>query len=284
MNLHHHASRRIRPLSPRLGFALGAPTAMPGVACLAKRSTRFTLIELLVVIAIIAILAALLLPALKQARDMAKTAYCKNNLKTVGTLWRIYIDDFNGWMPRGNEDDGIGKWFNSRGTMGHYLGDKGTPHGIMNDNSPVLDCPSSNQHYRTPKNNGDCWKHVPYGYNTDIGPVTGGPPVPSYRETTMQHPSKLLVFSDALSARYGNNSGNPRGFDESQSPLTLFATFGYSDGDLPGWVNYSRRHMRGGNIVFGDGHIDYSKDFAADIAARRMSGRRASLDQWGNWR
>jgi len=59
----------------------------------------FTLIELLVVIAIIAILAALLLPALRAAKEMAMAASCVNNLKQLGLCWHSYADDFNNWTP-----------------------------------------------------------------------------------------------------------------------------------------------------------------------------------------
>ncbi len=64
-----------------------------------QRPIRFTLIELLVVIAIIAILAALLLPALKRAKQTAHSIVCKNNLKQLGLWGHIYASDYSGFFP-----------------------------------------------------------------------------------------------------------------------------------------------------------------------------------------
>lgn len=98
-------------------------------------SKSFTLIELLVVIAIIAILASMLLPALNQAREKAKSINCISNLKSCGMAASFYANDysgmyitysdasFNGYLPIS-----WGGWLYERG----YI-----------KSTPVMSCPSN---------------------------------------------------------------------------------------------------------------------------------------------
>ena len=72
-----------------------------GFRCLgAARGRRpgFTLIELLVVIAIIALLVSLLMPSLRQAKELAKEAVCRAHYHAVGPTISMYSDDNDGYM------------------------------------------------------------------------------------------------------------------------------------------------------------------------------------------
>jgi prepilin-type processing-associated H-X9-DG protein len=51
-----------------------------------------------VVVSILAILAALLLPALRNAKESARAAQCMNNLKQIGIAATAYSSDHNGYM------------------------------------------------------------------------------------------------------------------------------------------------------------------------------------------
>lgn len=69
----------------------------------------FTLIELLVVIAIIGILASMLLPALASSKRKSQGVVCLNNTRQFAMFWRLYAEDFDGWLPANSGSNNSGK-------------------------------------------------------------------------------------------------------------------------------------------------------------------------------
>jgi prepilin-type N-terminal cleavage/methylation domain-containing protein len=69
----------------------------------------FTLIELLVVVAIVAILLAILLPALRLAKESAINLQCISRHKSHALALNMYADDYNNFVPtRGTVTGGVG--------------------------------------------------------------------------------------------------------------------------------------------------------------------------------
>ena len=61
----------------------------------------FTLIELLVVIFVITVLMALLVPALRAARNQARKVVCRSNLRQCGATLAMYLEANEGFFPLG---------------------------------------------------------------------------------------------------------------------------------------------------------------------------------------
>ena len=210
----------------------------------------FTLIELLVVIAIIAILASMWLPALKSARDRSKQQICVNRLKQVGLMMGMYANDFDGWMPAGNNHtaDGFAGWnidtfwFSKLIKVG-YLNGWSAPQVLKEG---LLRCPSEEYRY-DPSTDRRYWKY----------PGSGSPWIElTYRET-------LLGIEDQA----WNYAGYRKVGRYKKSSITpLFVDGGPSDLHNPGaWSNWrplgdvtyemvAYLHTGAFNVLFLDGH------------------------------
>ncbi|MCC7517878.1 MAG: prepilin-type N-terminal cleavage/methylation domain-containing protein [Verrucomicrobiae bacterium] len=188
-------------------------------------SRSFTLIELLVVIAIIAILAALLLPALRSAREQAHSIVCMNNQRQLNLALRLYAND--------NEQHAPNTYFWAS-NLTTYIGPVSFPQNNKPSTlTPILRCPSSKNYAVSP----DIYHYTQIALNRVLYVYES-----DGKASMKAVPERLVLFMDS---RASGGPFRPDNFIPSWTPP-------------PAWIdnyNESACHNSKFNAAFADGRV-----------------------------
>lgn len=192
-----------------------------------ERGASFTLIELLVVVAILSILAALLLPALRNARETAKLSTCGNSLRQVSVALQIMADDHDGWLDGGHL--GTDYWTSAIVT---YLGSDALVKSI-GVGQRSAGCPSLRRGGQGAR---------PYAINSAFYYTNVNQSLHSLKE--VQNPSSVFLVAESWN------------FFGVHTPSIFTDTLYGKDLHLSPPSHYPRHDSRGLNFIFVDGHLE----------------------------
>ena len=233
------------------------------LAARTRARAGFNLIELLVVLAVIAVLAGLLLPALGQAKERARSVHCMGNLRQLGIAGMLYRDDHEGrtfryrygaegsgdlywfgWIERGRE--GEREFDASRGKLAPYAG-----------SGSIRICPSLN-HLAPSYKLKATGASFGYGYNLHLSPQSESDP--EINANSFERPSELAFVADSGQV---NTWQSPASKDRPMLEEFYYVS-AYE-------ATTHFRHEDEANVVFLDGHTEPAR-VVAGSEDRRVKG------------
>jgi prepilin-type processing-associated H-X9-DG protein len=155
----------------------------------------------LVVVAIIAVLIAMLLPALSQARETARSLTCQNILKNLGIGNEMYANESNDWFVTIRNAQYV-TWMQN-GLFRSYIGLVPNATDAANDficSPSGMICPDAMFCLQSPRSPGQyyiqyCWgMNVSYFYQFDVSQLKEW----AYRRSAIPSPDRRILTMDAL--------------------------------------------------------------------------------------
>lgn len=223
-----------------------------------KKQEAFTLIELLVVVAIIAILAAMLLPALRSARERAKQVQCASNLRQLYIPCMLYTDESGGViLPAYCEQVGWDDHLQKTGYLKNPNFNGNLPDKLWIHNCPVSPCRAG------------YWRNASYAYSYMLGffdsRFVGDTPNWSYwftvKLSSIPDPGKTVMLVDS-DIRWSGLDQGAAGPSQICNFTVLFPNAGY--------VGYQWHPGKRANYLMLDGHVE---SLSEDEAIRRSSAK-----------
>jgi len=236
-----------------------------------RKVKGFTLVELLVVIAIIALLMGIMIPVLRKAKERAREVICKSNLRNVGLVVLMYLDDNDSTMPHSRQANRF-MWYDS---SGNYLTTNDTEAywGIVYiehiKNTKIFGCPSLRRVPELIYNvDPDAIQEAAYALNHKY---TKGRSVSDIR-----HHSQFIVAHDHVEPRVENDT---RDMFFNNGPGTMNLTH-YREGENRARfyreifrhnIRIYERFKTGGraNILWLDGHVSSLEETTGDNVLKR---------------